>query len=85
MNFPITHPIWMWLYFGAFGTAGVILFTLVIWYAMKGRSPAHIRYPGIYNVYYATIASMLSIFSSVPGWICLLVSQRLLIRSANKN
>ena len=119
MNFPITHPIWMWLYFGAFGIAGAILFTLVIWYAMKAHSAmaGHLRTsakwsmvgylflflasysacgiggppgnllssnPGVVNVYYATVASVLSIFFSVPGWICLLVSQRLLIRSANK-
>lgn len=110
----------MWLYFGAFGTAGVILFTLVIWYAMKAHSamPGHLRTsakwsmvgylflfvasysacgiggppgnllnsnPGVANVYYATIASILSIFFSVPGWICLLVSQRLLIRSTKKD
>jgi hypothetical protein len=40
--------------------------------------------PGVVNVYYATVASVLSIFFSVPGWICILVSQRLLIRSADK-
>jgi hypothetical protein len=28
----------MWLYFGAFGTAGTILFTLVIWYGMKAHN-----------------------------------------------
>jgi hypothetical protein len=29
MNFPATHPLWMWLYFGLFGSAGIILFTLI--------------------------------------------------------
>jgi len=29
MNFPETHPIWMWLYFGVFGSVGAILITLV--------------------------------------------------------
>jgi hypothetical protein len=35
MNFPLSHPVWMWLYFGSFGTLGIILFTLVIWSWMK--------------------------------------------------
>jgi hypothetical protein len=35
MNFPLTHPVWMWLYFGAFGTMGIILFILVTWSWMK--------------------------------------------------
>lgn len=35
MNFPVSHPIWMWLYFGTFGTLGVILFSLVVWQGMK--------------------------------------------------
>ena len=35
MEFPLTHPIWMWLYFGAFGTLGIILFILTLWNWMK--------------------------------------------------
>jgi hypothetical protein len=35
MNFSETHPLWMWLYFGAFGSAGVILVTLIAWHWMK--------------------------------------------------
>ena len=31
MNLPETHPLWMWLYFGIFGSAGVILITLIVW------------------------------------------------------
>jgi hypothetical protein len=31
MNLPETHPLWMWLYFGVFGSAGVILITLIVW------------------------------------------------------
>ena len=35
MSFPLSHPIWIWLYFGTFGTLGAVLFTLVIWHWMK--------------------------------------------------
>ncbi|MFC1513666.1 hypothetical protein ACFL5P_01525 [candidate division KSB1 bacterium] len=35
MNFPESHPVWMWLYFGVFGSAGAVLFTLIIWNWMK--------------------------------------------------
>ena len=35
MNFPASHPLWMWLYFGVFGSAGVILFVLIVWNWMK--------------------------------------------------
>jgi hypothetical protein len=27
----MTFPDWVWLYFGAFGTAGAVLFTLTVW------------------------------------------------------
>jgi hypothetical protein len=30
----------MWLYFGTFGSAGAVLFTLVIWYLLKVRTLA---------------------------------------------
>ncbi len=120
MDFPITHPIWMWLYFGVFGTAGAVLFTLVIWYGMKahnavegyistsakwsmggylllflasylvcgvGGPPGNLfsSSPGTANVEYATIGAMAGIAASVPGWACLLASQRLLIRGASKS
>ncbi len=31
----MSFPTWMWLYFGSFGTAGAILFTMVVWYWLK--------------------------------------------------
>ena len=31
MNFPETHSLWMWLYFGVFGSAGLIIVTLIAW------------------------------------------------------
>ena len=31
MNFSETHPIWMWLYFGTFGSIGAVLITLIAW------------------------------------------------------
>ena len=40
MNLPTTHPIWMWLYFGTFGSAGAVLFTLVVWNWLKVHSLA---------------------------------------------
>ena len=38
MDFPLTHPAWMWLYFGVLGTAGTILFILIMWNWMKYHS-----------------------------------------------
>jgi hypothetical protein len=35
MNFPLGQPIWMWLYFGAFGTLAIILFISTIRSWMK--------------------------------------------------
>jgi len=40
MNFPTGYPIWMWLYFGTFGSAGAVLFTLVVWHWLKVHSLA---------------------------------------------
>lgn len=34
-DYTVTHPLWMWLYFGTFGSAGAILFTLIVWHSMK--------------------------------------------------
>ena len=117
MNFPVSHPLWMWLYFGFFGTAGVILFTLVIWYAMKARSGATGQQrksatwnmvgflflflssyagcgiggppgnllsstPGLADTTFALIASAMAIGYSIPGWACLLMAQRVLLKSS---
>ena len=45
MNFPVTHPIWMWLYFGTFGTLATVLFALVVWTWLKYHALArgHLR------------------------------------------
>ena len=37
MNFPSSHPSWMWLYFGMFGTAGIVMFILAMWSVAKLR------------------------------------------------
>ena len=37
MNFPSTHPYWIWMYFGVFGTAGTVLFILTMWTVAKLR------------------------------------------------
>jgi len=111
MNFPLTHPVWMWLYFGSFGTAAAILFTLTVWTWLKYHALARgylrsatrwsiISYmflffgawfacgiggppgnmlssdPTAHNPFGATGAAILSMFFSVTGWACLLVSQR---------
>jgi hypothetical protein len=36
----MSFPNWVWLYFGAFGTIGALLYTLVVWYWMKVHSKA---------------------------------------------
>ena len=36
----MSFPTWVWLTFGTFGTAGAVLFTLVVWYWMKIQSSA---------------------------------------------
>ena len=38
MGFPQSFPLWMWLYFGTFGSAGAVLFTLIVLSWMKIRS-----------------------------------------------
>ena len=35
MNLPETHPLWMWLYFGLLGSAGLILITLIVWQCIQ--------------------------------------------------
>jgi hypothetical protein len=37
----MTFPDWVWLYFGAFGTAGAVLFTLVVWSWLKIHASAN--------------------------------------------
>ncbi len=116
MNFSASHPIWMWLYFGTFGSAGAILFTLVIWNCIKVHSLAKgaIRSATKWNMtgymflfiaswfacgiggppgnllssditlHALTLASptaALSIFFSVPGWMCILIGQRKMIKA----
>jgi hypothetical protein len=36
----MSFPTWVWLYFGTFGTAGAVLFTLVVWYWFKVHASA---------------------------------------------
>jgi hypothetical protein len=36
----MSSPAWVWLYFGAFGTVGAVLYTLVAWCWMKLHSRA---------------------------------------------
>ena len=36
----MSFPDWVWLYFGTFGTAGAVLFTLVAWYWLKAHTLA---------------------------------------------
>lgn len=36
----VSFPTWMWLFFGAFGTAGAVLFTFVAWYFLKAYTLA---------------------------------------------
>ncbi len=37
-DYTLVFPRWMWLYFGAFGSIGTILFTLTLWFLMKARA-----------------------------------------------
>ena len=111
MNFPASHPLWMWLYFGSFGSTGLILVTLIIWNWMRllrfsegyqraaakwsmmgymflffsawfacgiGGSPGNLlsANPDSHFLTGATYAAVLAMFFSVPGWLCVLISQR---------
>jgi len=115
MNFPVAHPVWMWLYFGTFGSTGAVLFTLIVWYWVRIRvlSKGYQRSVAIWsmvghmflffamwfacgiggppgnmlssdpvaqNLSAAISAAVLSMFFSVPGWACVLVSQRKMLR-----
>jgi len=116
MNFPISHPVWMWLYFGTFGSASAVLFTLVIWYLIKVRTltkgalrstakwnmlgylflffgawfvcgiggpPGNLLStdPATHVLDAAIGAALLSMFFSVPGWACVLVGQRKMVKA----
>ena len=37
MNFPSSYPVWIWLYFGAFGSISAVLFSLIAWSWFKSR------------------------------------------------
>jgi hypothetical protein len=110
-DYTVTHPLWMWLYFGTFGSAGAILFTLVVWHSMKvlaqveGYQRAAARWsvvgyaflfvaawfgcgvggppgnllspdPSAHNAFLGVFEAILSMFFSVPGWVCVLMSER---------
>jgi hypothetical protein len=105
----------MWLYFGTFGSIGVILFALIVWNWMKfqkmaagfQRSAAKWNMIGYMFLFFsawfacgiggspgnllstdssshflsgATYAAVLAMFFSVPGWLCVLIGQRKLLK-----
>lgn len=117
MDFPASHPIWIWLYFGIFGTSGTVLFVLAGWNWMKyhaavegnlrsaarwnalgymflfiaewfacgiGAPPGNMLSSDLtaHNLLGAIGAASLSMFFSVPGWACVLVGQRMLMKGA---
>ena len=119
-EYTLTHPLWMWIYFGAFGSIGAILFTLILWCSMKlhsltqGNQRSAVRWsmfgylflfcaawfacgvggtpgnlvspdPATHNPAVAISVAALSIFLSVPGWACLLVSQWKMLKDAKFN
>ena len=34
-DYTMTHPLWMWVYFGTCASVGTILFTLIVWHSMR--------------------------------------------------
>jgi len=115
MNFPLSHPNWMWLYFGTFGTTGTIIFILVVWNWIKfhanvkgnrrlaakwsifgyaflfiaswfacgiGGPPGNMLSSdlAVHNITGATGAATLSMFFSVPGWVCIFMGQKMMTR-----
>lgn len=117
MNFPETHPLWMWLYFGSLGTIAAILFTLIVWNWMKfqrtsegairtaaawnmagltclfiaewfacgiGGNPGRLLSgdPSIHYLFGGTLAAILAMFFSVPGWIFILIGQTKMLRNS---
>ncbi len=116
MNFPSSYPVWIWLYFGAFGSISAVFFSLTAWNWFKSRSFAKgwlrsiitwnmFGYmflfigayfacgiggtPGgnllspditIHNIQKGTTSAVLSMFFSVPGWVCIFIGQRGLLK-----
>jgi Na+/proline symporter len=114
-DYTMTHPLWMWRFFGVFGSLGAVLFTLTMWHAMKsharakgqlrsavrwtmlgfmflffgawfgcgiGATPGNLLSPdpAAHNLYLANFEAVLSMFFSVPGWACLLMGQRRMLK-----
>lgn len=119
MNFPTSHPLWMWLYFGIFAIIGMVLFILTVWNWMEGYKlssgpmrtaarwsgfgymflffgqwfscgigapPGNLLSPdpATHSSLHALLSAALSIFFSVPGWACLLISSRKMLRFYKK-
>ena len=115
-DYTMTHPLWMWLSFGVFGSAGAVLFTLLMWSAMHARAwgrgdqraatlwstigytflffaawfacgiagpPGNLLSPdpAARSDFLATFEAILSMFFSVPGWLCVLLGQRRMLRA----
>jgi hypothetical protein len=109
----------MWLYFGAFGSTSVILFTLIVWNWMKllklaegylrssakwsmigymflffsawfacgiGGSPGNLlsANPETHFPAGAIYAAVLAMFFSMPGWLCVLIGQRKILRGMTR-
>jgi len=120
MNFPTSHPDWMWLYFGFFAISGMVLFILAIWSWMKvyklskGTFRTAIRWSGFgymflffgqwfacgigappgnllsldittHSIEHASLSAALSIFFSIPGWVCILISLRKMLQNCKRN
>ncbi|MBU0545838.1 hypothetical protein KKA13_01115 [Patescibacteria group bacterium] len=119
MNFPSSHPDWMWLFFAISAIIGTILFILVIWNWMKvyklsdgplrsatkwsafgymflffgqwfacgiGAPPGNMLSSDIatQSFIHAVVSAALSIFFSIPGWACILISQRKMLKFYKK-
>jgi len=90
MNFPSSYPFWIWLYFGAFGSISAIFFSMIAWSWFKSRSFAKEQLRSIltWNMFgymflfigKGTTSAVLSMFFSVPGWACIFVGQRGLLK-----
>lgn len=117
MKLPEFFPVWMWLYFGGFATAGLVLFALIGWNWMKlharlsgewrlatrwlmagfvfiffaawfacgiGGSPGALLSPdeAVQSQELGMYSAILSMFFSVPGWGCVLVGVRRMLKAA---
>lgn len=111
------HSIWLYAYFGTFGTVATVLFIMAArswmdyhamapqrqrsalrwsmvgymflffgaWFACGiGGPPGNLlsANPAAHNPAAGTGAGILSMFFSVPGWACVLVGQRKLLKEA---